>query len=193
MNQQALQALQFLLDVLLQPFAVVLLLRFHLQWLRAPMHNPVGEFIMSLTNFLVLRTRRYIPAFRSYDSATLLLAYLFEIIYMYLSEFIWVYKNPDGSFLILGLLAIGAVKLLSLSIILLMLAVIIQAILSWFNPHTQFAPILNVITWPFITPLRRYIPAVGNVDLSAFALIILCQLTLYIPIYFLDKLARGLF
>ncbi len=187
------QALQFLLDVLLQPFAVILLLRFHLQWLRAPMHNPVGQFIMELTNFLVLRTRRYIPSFRGYDSSTLLLAYVFEIIYIYLSEFIWIYNNPDGNFLILGLLAMGAVKLLSLSISLLMFAVIIQAILSWFNPHTSFAPILNVITWPFIAPLRRHIPTVGNVDLSAFALIILCQLTLLVPIYFLDKVVRNLF
>ena len=164
------QALQFLLDVLLQPFAAVLLLRFHLQWLRAPMHNQVGEFIMGITNFIVLRTRRYIPSFRGYDSSTLLLAYLFEIIYLYLSEFIWMYQSPDGSNLILGLLVMGIVKLLSLSVNLLMFAVIVQAVLSWFNPHTSFSPILNAMTWPFIQPLRKRIPPVGNVDLSAFVL-----------------------
>lgn len=43
-------ALQLLLDTLLQPFTVILLLRFHLQWLRAPMHNPFGAFIISLRN-----------------------------------------------------------------------------------------------------------------------------------------------
>ena len=48
------EALLFLLDILLQPFAAILLLRFHLQWLRAPMRNPIGEFIMVLTDFLVL-------------------------------------------------------------------------------------------------------------------------------------------
>ncbi len=185
------QAAQFLLDMLLQPFAIILLLRFHLQWLRAPMFNPVGEFIMGLTNFIVLRTRRYIPAFKGYDSSTLLLAYVFETLYMYLSEFIWIYSSPDGNHLLLGLLVIGAVKLLSLSISLLMFAVIIQAILSWFNPHTSISPVLNALTAPFIRPLRRYIPPVGNVDLSAFALIIICQLMLLLPVYFLDKLVRS--
>ena len=186
------QALQFLLDVLLQPFAVVLLLRFHLQWLRAPMHNPAGEFIMGITNFIVLRTRRYIPSFRGYDSSTLLLAYIFETLYIYLSEFIWIYQSPDGNYLFPGLLAMGIVKLLSLSITLLMVAVIVQAVLSWFAPHTAFSPVLNAITLPFLRPLRKHIPPVGNVDLSAFALIIICQLTLLVPIYFLDKLVRDL-
>lgn len=187
------QAVQFLLDVLLQPFAIILLLRFHLQWLRAPMRNPAGEFIMALTNFIVLRTRRYIPSFRGYDSSTLLLAYVFETLYVYLSEFIWIYSSPDDNHLhlVLGLLIMGLVKLLSLSIYLLMIAAIIQAILSWFNPHTAVAPVFNAITSPFIRPLRRHIPPVGNVDLSAFILIILCQLTLMIPVYYLDRLVRS--
>lgn len=185
------QAAQFLLDVLLQPFAVILLLRFHLQWLRAPMRNPIGEFIMALTNFIVLRTRRYIPSFKGYDSSTLLLAYVFETLYVYLSEFIWIYSSPDGNYLVFGLLIMGLVKLLSLSIYLLMIAAIIQAILSWFNPHTAAAPVFNAITLPFTRPLRRHIPPVGNVDLSTFALIIICQLTLMLPVYFLDRLVRS--
>ena len=76
------EALLFLLDVLLQPFAAILLLRFHLQWLRAPLRNPIGEFIMALTDFLVLRARRFIPAVRGLDSATLLLALLVEMLYL---------------------------------------------------------------------------------------------------------------
>lgn len=186
------EAAQFLLDVIMQPFAVILLLRFHLQWLRAPMRNPLGEFIMALTNFAVLRTRRYIPAFRGYDSSTLLLAYIVEVIYMYLSEFIWIYHSPEGNNLVIGLLAIGVVRLLSLSITLLMIAVIVQAVLSWLNPHTSFAPVLDAVTSPFIRPLQRRIPPAGNIDLSAFVLIILLQLTLMVPVYFLDKLVRSI-
>ena len=76
------QAAQLLLDVILQPFAMILLLRFHLQWLRAPMRNPIGEFIMALTNFAVLRTRRFIPPIKGYDTSSLLLAYIFEVLYV---------------------------------------------------------------------------------------------------------------
>lgn len=185
------QAGQFLLDVLLQPFAIMLLLRFHLQWLRAPMRNPFGEFVMNLSNFIVLPTRRFIPAFRGYDTSTLLLAYLFETLYMYLSEVVFIYTSPEGNNLLLGLLAIGMVKLLSLSILILMVAAIIQAILSWVNPNTSLSPVLNVITWPFINFLRRYIPPIGNVDLSAFVLIIVCQLLQMVPLFYLDKIARS--
>lgn len=185
------QAAQFLLDAILQPFAIILLLRFHLQWLRAPLRNPFGEFIMALTNFIVLRTRRFIPAFRGYDTSTLLLAYIFEVLYVYLSEFIWIYSSPTGNHLILSLLAMGIVRLLSLSITLLMIAVIVEAVLSWFKPHTSFSPVLHAITAPFIRPIQRRIPPAGTVDLSAFVLIILLQLTLMIPVYFLDKLVRS--
>jgi len=186
------QAAQFLLDVTLQPFAYLLLLRFHLQWMRANFRNSFGEFIMALTNFLVLRTRRFVPAYRGYDSSTLLLAYVVEVIYMYLSEFIWIYQSPDGNHLFIGLFVISAIKLLSMSVTLLMFAVIIQAILSWVNPHTPFAPILSSVTSPFLRPLQRVIPPAGGIDLSAFALIILLQLTQMVPIYYLDKLVRGL-
>lgn len=73
------EALQFLFDTLLQPFAAILLLRFHLQWLRAPMRNPLGEMIMTLTNFMVLQARRLVPSVRGFDMATLLLAFAIEV------------------------------------------------------------------------------------------------------------------
>src|SRR3970040_2405746 len=103
------EALLFLFDVLLQPFAAILLLRFHLQWLRAPLRNPIGEFIMVLTNFLVLRVRRFIPAVRGLDSATLLLALLFEM--LYLTGLLWAQVYPFHGFPLPGLLLMATVKL----------------------------------------------------------------------------------
>lgn len=173
-------ALQFLLDILLQPFAAVLLLRFHLQWLRAPLRNPIGEFIMALTDFLVLRTRRYIPAARGYDSASLLLALLFEA--LYLSANIWLQRMPSNVFPIPGLLVWSMVGLLQLSVILLMGAVIMEALLSWINTHTPFAPLLAAVNRPFITPLRRRIPPLGHFDLSPLLLLIICKLILMLPL-----------
>jgi YggT family protein len=90
------EALLFLLDVLLQPFAAILLLRFHLQWLRAPLRNPIGEFVMVLTDFVVLRVRRFIPSARGLDMATFLLALLVEM--LYLTALLWVLNNPTHKF-----------------------------------------------------------------------------------------------
>ena len=103
------EALLFLLDILLQPFAAILLLRFHLQWLRAPLRNPIGEFIMVLTDFLVLRARRFVPSVLGLDSASLLLALLVEM--LYLAGFLWAQGLLLHGFPLPGLLVLAAVKL----------------------------------------------------------------------------------
>ena len=184
------EALLFLLDVLLQPFAALLLLRFHLQWLRAPMRNPIGEFVMALTNFLVLRVRRFIPSARGFDSATLLLALLVEMLYV--TALLWVLKTPTQGFLLPGLLLLSVVKLFKISLYLLMAAVFAQAILSWIAPYSPAAPLLNAITWRFLQPLRRIVPVFGNVDLSPLVLFIICQLIVIVPIGALERVAFGL-
>ncbi len=181
------QALLFLLDALVQPFAALLLLRFHLQWLRAPLRNPLGEFIMTLTDFLVLRTRRFIPAARGLDSASLLLAFVVEA--LYLLVLMWVQGFQFEIFPLGGLLAWTAVKLLRISVYLLMIALFAQAILSWFNPHTRAASLLDAVTRPFLMPLRRYIPLFGNIDLTPLILIIVCQLILIVPLGWLENMA----
>ena len=184
------QALLFLLDVLVQPFAALLLLRFHLQWMRVPLRNPIGEFVMALTDFIVLPVRRIIPAVRGYDSATLLLSLLVEM--LYLTALVWLTDMPVHDLLLPGLLLLALVKLFKISLYFLMAAVFIQAILSWFNPYTPIAPVLNAVTWRFLRPLRRVIPLVGNIDLSPLVLFIVCQLIVIIPVTMLENLALRL-
>ena len=182
------EALLFLLNTLLQPFAAVLLLRFHLQWLHAPMRNPLGEFIMAISNFAVLRVRRFIPPARGLDIASLMLAFGVEA--MYLSTTYWIVGLPITEFSLLGLLAWTAVKLLKLSIYLLVIALLVQAILSWVNPSSPAAGMLNVVTRPFLMPLRRYIPPLGNVDLTTLVLLIVCQLILIVPVSWLENMTK---
>ncbi len=183
------EALLFLLDVLLQPFAAILLLRFHLLWLRAPLRNPIGEFIMALTDFLVLRARRFIPAVRGLDSATLLLALLIEM--LYLAGALWAQGYPFHDFPLPGLLALALVKLLKISLYLLMAAVFAQAILSWVNPYSSVAPLLATITYRFLRTLRRIVPLLGSMDLSPLLLFVICQLIVIIPIGMLERIAAG--
>lgn len=184
------EALLFLLDVLLQPFAALLLLRFHLQWLRAPLRNPIGEFLMVLTDFVVLPVRRFIPSAWGFDSATLLLALLVEMLYQ--TALLWVLELHPQGFLLPGLLLLSIGKLLKISLYLLMAAVFAQAILSWVSPHTPVAPLLNAITWRFLQPLRRIVPVLGSVDLSPLLLFIICQLIVIVPIGALERIALGL-
>ncbi len=170
------EAFSLLIEALIQPFAAILLFRFHAVWLRVPMRNPIGEFLMALTDFVVLRTRRYIPAVLGFDTSTLLLAFAVEFIY--LTAVLWVQGYAFEGFPLTGLLAWTAIKLLLLSVYLLIATLVAEAVLSWVNPHTPLAPMLVAFNRPFVQPLRRRIPLVGNVDFSVLVLLILCQLIL---------------
>lgn len=185
------EALLFLLDVVLQSFAAILLLRFHLQWLRAPMRNPIGEFVMVFTDFIVLRARRYVPSAWGFDSSTLLLALLVET--LYLAGVMLIQGYVGHFFPLAGLLVLAAVKLLKISLYLLMGAVFAQAILSWVNPHTQMASVLAIVTDRFLQPLRRIVPMLGSVDLTPMLLLIICQLIMIVPLGMLERIAISLF
>lgn len=179
--------LRFLLDVFVQGYAAVLLLRFVLQWLRAPMRNPVGEMVMALTNFIVLRTRRYIPSAWQLDSASLLLAMICEM--AYLAGLLWL---QGFQFSLPGLLLWSLVKLIIMSVYLLIGALLIQAVLSWVNPHTPLAPVLNAMTQRFVYPIRRLVPLMGNIDFSTLILLVICQLILLAPLAILESWAVSL-
>lgn len=181
------EALQFLIDALLQPFAAVLLFRFHAVWLRAPMRNPLGEFIMAITDFLVLKTRRYVPAAWGYDSASLLLALGFETLYLWL--FVWTQGVALETLSPLAFLPWAAVKLIKISLYILIVALIAEAILSWLNKPSPAAPLLAAITQPFLRPLRRVVPVFGAIDLTPMLLFILCQLVLIVPVTLLEQMA----
>lgn len=181
------EAAQFLLDIFVQGFAGVLLFRFLLQWLRAPMRNPVGEFIMAISDFAVLRTRRFVPPVWRLDSSSLLLAFVVELIYLSLTLSIEGY--PFVHFPLPGLLAWSALKLIKISVYLLMSALVAQAILSWVNPFTPLAPLLAAITQRFLRPLQRILPVIGNVDLSPLLLLVICQIILFVPLAMLESLA----
>jgi YggT family protein len=91
-----------------------------------------------------------------------------------------------------GILIWTGVKLLKLSVYLLMGALFVQAILSWVNPHSPLEGLLNVVTYPFLAPLRKRIPPVGNIDLTVLVLIIICQLILIVPLAWLESSALRL-
>jgi len=135
----------------------------------------------------VLRVRRFVPSAMGMDSASLLLALLVEM--LYLTGFVWVQGFPLHGFPLPGLILLAMVKLFKISLYLLMAAVFLQAILSWVNPYTPIAPLLTAITQRFLQPLRRVVPMLGSVDLSALLLFIICQLMVIVPVRILEESA----
>jgi len=173
-------ALQFLAETFFGLFALALLLRFHVQWLRAPAHNPLSMFLVALTNWIVLPARRVIPRLRGLDLATLVLAWLTEVALLIIVY--WMLGPGLGSTVGAGALVIGflaLVQLTKMSLWTLIVAVIIQALLSWVSPTSPAMPLVNSFTRPFLRVFQRRIPPVGNVDLSPLFLLVACQLLLF--------------
>lgn len=187
------QALQFLLETLLGLFVLAVLLRFYLQWARTPFRNPASQFIAALTDFAVKPLRRFVPGLFGLDLASLLLAWLVE--YFMLLSLFWLgglFVLDAGPSIYIAIAFLAVIKLLKISIYILLGAVFIQAILSWTNPHTPLAPVLSRMTDPFLLPLRKVVPLVGNVDLSPLVLFIICELLLMVPVAWLESLSLQL-
>jgi YggT family protein len=67
---------------------------------------------------------------------------------------------------------IAGVDLVRYSIYIMIFVVIVQAVMSWVNPYTPVAPVFDAMTRPFLRPLRRFVPPMGNVDLTPLVLLL---------------------
>jgi len=168
----------FLIDTVVTFFVFLLLARFHFQWLRVPFHNPAGEFILATTTWLVMPVRRVIPGLVGLDIPTLLLAWLIQTLG------IWAQIEViGGEPRLVAIAAVALVDLARFSVYILMAAVLVQAVLSWFHTYTPFAPVLDAMTRTFLRPLRRVIPALGGFDLSPLVLLVLLQVLIIVLVY----------
>jgi YggT family protein len=165
----------FLVDAVASFFVFVLLARFHFQWLRVPFRNQVGEFVLRSTGWIVLPARRVIPGLKGLDLATFLLAWAVQGLGEWILAAI---GGRDATVVAIALVAL--VDLLRYSLYILIGAVIIQVVFSWLNPYTPAAPVLDALTRPFLRPLRRFVPPLGNIDLTPLVLVVVVQVVLIV-------------
>ena len=172
-------ALEFLLHTVLGLFTLAVLLRFYLQLTNAPFHNQFSQAVVTLTNFAVRPLRRIIPSWSGLDLSTLVLAFLAQLLLQLAT--LWLRDFPllvAGHLIVSALLGLAFVGLLKFSITIFLYAVLLQAILSWVNPYTPLAPVLDALTAPLLNPLRKRIPMAGGIDFSPLIIFIAAELLL---------------
>src|SRR5512137_658611 len=76
------QAIAFLLDVVFGLLTYAFLLRFAMQWLRAPFRNPLGQAVVALTDWAVKPLRRVVGGVGGLDASTLVLAWLAQFAWL---------------------------------------------------------------------------------------------------------------
>jgi YggT family protein len=181
------QTLIFLINTIGDLFAFALITRFLLQWVRAPARNQLSEFVAALTNFIVIPARRFVPGLWGLDLATLMLALMTETLKLWLLlEINGARPGGAAAMAPLALFALAAIHIAQLTVYLLIGTLILQAILSWVNPYSPIAPVINSVTRPLLRPFQQVIPLIANVDLSPLAALLVCQLVLAVPLAWLE-------
>jgi YggT family protein len=186
-------ALAFIIETAFGLFTFALLLRFYLQWVRAPHRNPASDFLRALTDFAVRPARRLIPGLWGIDFSTLTLAWLAQFLESWLTLAVRGWQlGPQVGAVLAALALLALVKVVKLLVYIVMGAVLIQAILSWVAPQSPVMPLLSSMARPWTRVFQRFIPPVGNVDLSPLFVLVACQLILMVPLTILEGMVLTL-
>ncbi|MFV1982731.1 MAG: YggT family protein [Thiohalomonadales bacterium] len=171
-------------------FIFTLIVRFIMQLVRADYSNPVGAFIVKVTNPALKPLRRFIPGLWGIDLSSLVLVFVVQALEIILVNLLPGRKLPDISNILL--LTIGHVA--DTVITIYFISVFIVVIASWII-QGSYNPVLNLIYQiiePLMRPIRRIVPPMSGLDLSpliAIAILIFAKFLIAEPIlYYADPL-----
>jgi YggT family protein len=168
------QIISLLLEVVIGLVAGACLLRLYMQYQRIPMSarsgNPLGRFVFALTDWLVLPLRRVVPSLGRWDMASLVAAFLLEVVQFLV---LWLLAGAAGGLVTIPILATFGLVRLALSGMTGL--IIVYAVLSWVQSRNVLSDIIERLCAPPLIPIRRVVPLVGGVDLSPLVLLVLLQ------------------
>ena len=172
----------FLIDTLFSIYIAIMLLRFILQQVGADFYNPISQFVVKATQPLVAVARRFIPSIKKVDTATLALVLLLMLMKLAIL-FAITGIQLDGQLLLFKTIY----DLISLTFDIFIVALFIQAILSWVNPdpYHPVSSLLRNLTFPILRPIQKHVPPIGGIDLST--------LIALIALMFIKRLVLSLF
>lgn len=170
-----------IIETIVGLFTLVLLARFLMQWLRISFRSTLGHFVMVATDWLVKPLRRAIPGLFGLDMATLLPAWLLQTGFAGLELALrGVPIGGEPALTVLGLLGMGMVGLMRITVYVVLVVVLISAVMTWVNPHAPAAAVFHELSAPFLRPFRRLVPTIANVDLSPLVLLLVLQIVLIV-------------
>jgi YggT family protein len=159
----------FLVEVVFSLYITAVLLRLLLGYARASFHNPLSQFLVKITNPILVPMRRFIPSVGSIDTSAILLAFLLMLLKTSLLLFI-----STGDIHFPGTLIVTLGELVKAIIWIYIFALIIQAITSWIGStqNNPVLPLVNSLTAPILKPVRKIVPLIGMMDLSPLVVIL---------------------
>jgi YggT family protein len=174
----------FLIDSVFQLYMLLVLLRFLFQVVRVDFRNPIVTPIVKLTHFPLAWLRRFVPGLYGIDLSAIVLFIFLGMVKLLLLGLI------GGNMISpLGAALWAVAKLLDMCFWIFIIAIIMQAVLSWFVPHqgNPITVLLRDLTRPILDPVRNLLPSMAGVDFSPLVALIalnFMQRLLISPLYF---------
>lgn len=177
------RVLSFLVESLFFVLIGAALMRAWMNRLRINMSAQPGYFVMAVTDWMVKPLRRVLPkslAQSRVDWASVLAALLLALVYALVWAALFGALLNLTAAMLPALLLMGLKMLVRVALQLAFMVVLVYAIISWLQPGSPMYGLLGRLADPLLTPLRRIIPAIGGVDLSALVLLLLLQIGLMV-------------
>jgi len=164
-------ALIYLISTITDLYVAAILVRLLLQWVGADFYNPLSQFLIKITNPVLVPVRRVIPPIGKLDTASVVVMLVLEMLQLIIISLL-----GQMEFGIPFLLLFAVKKLLFTLLMTYFVLIIARVIISWVASHSShpLIPLVYQLTEPVLRPFSKLIPPIGGVDLSPlFALIAL--------------------
>jgi YggT family protein len=162
-------ALIYLIETFSRLYLLCFLLRIIFQLARVDFYHPFAQFIVQVTNPLVVPARRILPGTRHIDLPTLTVLIALQFAFVVIVSTLRGADPSPGAWLLVTIY-----WLMNMTIWTLIICILIYVILSWVQPgYSPAAVFLRQIVDPILRPARRILPPISGVDLSPMIVMIL--------------------
>lgn len=171
----------FIAKTLTELYILCFVLRFVLQATRADFHNPLSQFIVRITNPILVPLRKVIPGLRGLDMSSMVVIVVLEI---GVTAVLFPLKTGISPTAI-AILYYAMLRTIMTVLRMYVFAILVYALMSFVNPGTYnpLTSVLASISEPLLRPVRRIIPPIGGLDLSPlFVIIGLQALIMAVPL-----------
>ena len=156
----------FLISTIFNLYLALMILRILLPLTHNSPHSPISQFVIRITNPIVLPIRKLLPWHNPIDIAGIVALCIVEIVFLY------IYGLLQAHILLSfrAVLVWGLGQLLELLAYIWFFAILIQVMLSWVTTaHRNYIVIqtmLHHITAPILTPMQRLVPNISGIDIT---------------------------
>lgn len=156
-------ALIYLVSTIIDLYIAAIMLRLLLQWVKADFYNPLCQFLVKVTNPVLVPARRIVPSIGRLDTASVVVMLLFEFI-----QLVIISQISGAGFEIQFMLVFAVRKLLVALLMTYFVLVIARVIISWIGSQSRhpLIPLIYQLTEPVLRPFSKLIPPIGGIDLS---------------------------